>query len=582
MRRRFHERDPLRRIGARSSVLLLLIATFALGAPPAGALIPPNSCFLDDGIAFGTGGTASGYYTFIREAGTQKIQFVTPLGAVYCLDGSVKATVKNVDEIWFVGFSSNETVTIDLSGGPFAPGKTAESNGVSEIEFEIGGGNGTDRLFVNGGPKADSIAFQGLATARLNGDADADIVEITSIERLEIDGNGGNDTVSVTKNVRADVFGGEGDDRITTSGGDDYVVGGPGNDAISTGYGADTLYGEDGNDRLDGGRDGDLLDGGNGADTVLGGDGSDDFPAEEATKAADVYRGGPGHDTVDYSDRSTRVMVDLDGAADDGAQGEGDLVGSDVEQVDGSSGNDKLVGSPGKNTLHGFGGDDVLLGGDGDDSLHGGDGDDRVDGGLGDDALYGSGWSDSDPGSDTLIGADGDDYLVGGAGSDSLNGGWGADSFVEGSAPSGADDIVGGPGRDTVSYSNRVVSISISLDNAANDGAAAEGDNIHADVETLYGGSSHDTITGAAGPQDIYGFAGHDTIIGGGGADGVFGGDGADTLTGGEGTDQLYGGAGNDTVGAVDGAYDYIDCGLDFDTLTKDDVDPSVGCESLA
>ena len=59
------------------------------------------------------------------------------------------ATVNNVDTVEVTGAAGNESLTIDQSVGPFAPGLTAEGTGVSEIEFQqINLGAGTDSLTV--------------------------------------------------------------------------------------------------------------------------------------------------------------------------------------------------------------------------------------------------------------------------------------------------------------------------------------------------------------------------------------------------------------------------------------------------
>src|SRR5205085_1711275 len=91
--------------------------------------------------------------------------------------------------------------------------------------------------------------------------------------------------------------------------------------------------------------------------------------------------GGAGHDTADYSARSDRLRITIDGNADDGAS-ENDNVGLDVEGVIGgtdydyiigSAGNDTLIGalSPGSSTRAG----DRIYGDDGDDTIDVADGD---------------------------------------------------------------------------------------------------------------------------------------------------------------------------------------------------------------
>jgi hypothetical protein len=199
----------------------------------------------------------------------------------------------------------------------------------------------------------------------------------------------------------------------------------------------------------------------------------------------------------------------------------------------------------------------------------------------------------------TISGGAGNDTLVGGAGNDTFDGG------------PGSDAIFGGPGIDTVTYASRTAPVFVSLDNLANDGEAAEGDNVHDDVENIIGGAGDDTIVGSSAANVIIGGAGddvqlgeasdnqnpsdgssvNDVIIGGDGNDALQGGNGDNLLIGGNGNDALYGGpgadtvdggAGNDDIHALDGVVDSINCGPDFDTGEADQNDVvSPSCEAI-
>src|SRR4051794_13905752 len=107
--------------------------------------------------------------------------------------------------------------------------------------------------------------------------------------------------------------------------------GGDGNDVLVTAGAADELTGGAGDDVLDGGAAGDLMD------------------------------GGSGSDTADYSSRTERVVVSLDGVANDGEHAEADDV-ADTENVIGGQGTDVLVGDAGPNALYGGAGNDSLAG----------------------------------------------------------------------------------------------------------------------------------------------------------------------------------------------------------------------------
>jgi Ca2+-binding RTX toxin-like protein len=131
------------------------------------------------------------------------------------------------------------------------------------------------------------------------------------------------------------------------------VIGGAGADTLDahflTGTGSPTLSGEAGKDTLLGGARNDLLRGGAGADAMTGGD---------------------GFDTATYDDHTAAVTATLDGIANDGSPGvDGgfgtlgdDSIGTDIEAIDGGSGDDSLTGDNQKNTLVGGLGRDILSG----------------------------------------------------------------------------------------------------------------------------------------------------------------------------------------------------------------------------
>jgi Ca2+-binding RTX toxin-like protein len=314
------------------------------------------------------------------------------------------------------------------------------------------------------------------------------------------------------------------------------------------GSGSDSLTGLDGSDGLSGGAGDDIVSGGGGADGLRGGAGP--FFGPEGVDGADVVDGGPGDD----------LFIQGGPGADRVAAGSGDDV-----VVTGNEGDDEVTGGPG---------DDVVVGGAGHDRVQGGDGSDSLE-----------------------VSADASDLI----GRDTVEGGGGDDVVgVEGAGHPEADALSGGPGIDTVSYAQRRNPLSVSLDDRANDGDPAEGDNVAADVEVLTGGSESDTLTGSAGGETIDGgpgddlvdgLAGNDRLAGGAGdsgSDSVLGGAGSDTLLGGPGDDSLDGGAdrddirgggGSDTVVGDDGAdtlaggpgLDSVEGGAGDDTLNGGD-----------
>ncbi len=253
--------------------------------------------------------------------------------------------------------------------------------------------------------------------------------------------------------------------------------------------------------------------------------------------------------------------------------------------VTGGSAADLLLGGPGPDDFTGGGGDDDFRSGGGNDILRGGPGNDELEG---------------QDGNDQLFGEDGNDKLTGGGGDDASDAGAGDDLLGLGDDP-GADDLRGGAGFDEVDLQNHAGGVTVSLDDAANDGTPGEGDNVHTDVEKLFGTAGNDTITGSAGPDSINGYFGDDVIRAGAGDDSVDGNSGNDQLFGEAGVDTLYGGsdndrveggpgtdnlfgdgaqcssfgcsAGSDQLFARDGEADAVNCGSGADTAQVDAVD---------
>jgi Ca2+-binding RTX toxin-like protein len=326
--------------------------------------------------------------------------------------------------------------------------------------------------------------------------------------------NGGGDDDKLTGDSGSDVLlGAGGSDRLVAGTGDDVLTGGAGADRHKGGAGTDTVsfsdhkspvsadldgLADDGSsgerdlvgsdvenlvggasaDRLEGNPASNKLEGGGGDDALIGGVG------------ADVLAGGSGTDTVSYEDRAVGVSADLDGQADDGTAGEGDLIATDVEQLTGGTGSDALTGGPGTDVLAGLAGDDVLAGGGAGDAMHGGPGFDTVT--YTDRATAVSADLDGQPddgsvGEGDQIAAD-VEQLVGGSGGDTLVGG------------PGPDALNGGPGADT-----------------------------------LRGADGNDHLDGADGDDQLSGQPGNDTLLGGAGDDTLSGDEGVDTVDGGAG-----------------------------------------------
>lgn len=146
------------------------------------------------------------------------------------------------------------------------------------------------------------------------------------------------------------------------------LEGGPGSDVLRAG-GADfgAFVGGSGNDRMTGGAGEDSFSEGrrrSGADTISGG----------ANPLFNADRSISDGDRVGYGRRRRGVVADLAGDRDDGARGERDRIGADVESLLGSSrGSDRLTGNAARNHIDGLGGRrNVIEGGAGIDTLRGG------------------------------------------------------------------------------------------------------------------------------------------------------------------------------------------------------------------
>ncbi|GIF21389.1 Ca2+-binding RTX toxin-like protein [Actinoplanes tereljensis] len=303
------------------------------------------------------------------------------------------------DRAWGAGGEDNIWAE---TGNDYVSGGDGDDN--------LDGGDGTDTIY--GGPGRDTIG-SGLGNDQVNGGPDSDYFRENHVLKPGVPdadliiGGGGGDfvsyedrTLAVTADadgvsgddgqdgehdtISADVHGlrgGNADDKLSATAGDFTLEGGPGDD---------TLIGADGRDYLVGGPGRDHLDGGPGDDTFEGD--SDYSVADPISLSADVILGGDGRDLVLYRTYDRGVTVDLDGeAGDDGAPGEGDTVGADVEDIDGTDYADHLTGNAGDNDLDGYGSG---AGGDG-DVVYGLAGNDHLDGryvygGPGDDNLSGS------------------------------------------------------------------------------------------------------------------------------------------------------------------------------------------------
>ncbi|QDO96735.1 hypothetical protein FNB15_05335 [Ferrovibrio terrae] len=367
--------------------------------------------------------------------------------------------------------------------------------------------------------------------------------------------------------------GGSGSDHITGNALANTLMGGAGNDALYGGQGNDILRGGAGGDILDGGADTDTISyadsasavninlalstasGGDatgdvfsGIENISGSSFADTLTGDGGTNVlignggADILDGGQGTDWADYSfGTGGAVTVNLTTGTGSGAEAQGDTL-ANIENLVGSSFNDRLTGNSGVNTILGGAGDDTILSGGGNDTLNGGDGSDTL--------SYA--WSTvgvTAGGNNALI--TNFEWLEGSAYNDTLSlmpagvrAGAGDDSILFGSGAAGVH-LDGGSGTDTASYYGFNLAGGINVNLLTGVGAHSSSSSYNhtlADIENVLGTLGNDTITGNAAANLLFGDFGNDTLNGG---------DGDDFLRGDSGSDIINGGNGIDTVSFV-------------------------------
>jgi Ca2+-binding RTX toxin-like protein len=235
-------------------------------------------------------------------------------------------TVENVDKIilstGLSGPSDFWRVSIDLSGGAFAPGKSNEPGTSDEIEFEINlPARFSNHFQIVGGTAGDRITF-GTNGVNLNSD------ESTGIDR--------------------DITLGDPPDFGTY-----LVIGSAGSDVLSTAgkRGTGDLWPSQMNFYM--------------------GEGEDRYNAGEGFH---FLLGGPGQDKINFANvppdtEGFGLNVDL---GDPGIQADGSF--QKIEHIVGSRGHDYFTGNGRPNRLSAGRGSDILEGEGGDDRLDGGRG----------------------------------------------------------------------------------------------------------------------------------------------------------------------------------------------------------------
>jgi Ca2+-binding RTX toxin-like protein len=280
-----------------------------------------------------------------------------------------------------------------------------------------------------------------------NDDGDIASAELDSIaaDVENVIGSSMNDTINGSASAVVHVFMGmDGNDRLVGGSLTNFLYGGKGSDTLIGGGIADFLYGGDGDDTLQGGLGDDTI-GGGGVNCIAAVANpaivtppiTPSVPFINAvacpTAAATGSTTSPGSDTIDYSDRSNAVTVDLT-QVNTATCATGHNMGEATEcDVIAPFGTGATAVSSIKN-IRGGGGADTLKGDAQANMIWGGNGIDTITGGLGNDALYG------EAGNDIIYGNDGNnaaiastlldnDYINGGPGTNTLKGDDGLDAI---------------------------------------------------------------------------------------------------------------------------------------------------------
>ena len=449
-----------------------------------------------------TGGPGADTLSYAGSDGAVDIRLRTGHASGGDAEGDEFATVEHV-----TGSSHDDRLAgDDRPAGASAGGDNTLMGGGGDDE--IYGGSGDDTV---NGDAGDDALYGGAGGDTINGGAGDDLL-IGGPGGDTFTGGAGEDTVSYARardeKVTVNLVGTTTDpdpNNASHSDGDSFsagdvenVIGSPRGDTIHGsgadnkiwgGAGADVLVGHGGDDTLDGGAGGDTLDG--------------DFNSANGGAGVSSLAGTAGTDTVTYANSGAGVRVTVNAVTgNEGGDAEGDRL-FNVENLIGSSHNDRLFGDGNANTLSGGAGDDKIVAGLGDDTVEGGGGSDTMDG-------------------------DADGYVA---------------------VPVGSD---------TLSYENSTGSVTINLSHqytAVN--AVAEQQRAH--YATGLGGEasgdkfrSFENVTGGMGNDRLTGDGYNNILIGGPGADRL---DGGEPQTTGLGVDNILGtdddvktGADQDTV----------------------------------
>ena len=382
----------------RIRTTLVLTAALAAIALAPGSATAATTCAHDAGGVLTVTMSAHGDQAIMKLGASGTDIQVSGFGPVACT--GTAPSLFNTDTVLVLDQSDDPSTPAGNDGGTlvsilepayFAPGKTPEAGGISEIEFLADTKGGYDRLALGGAAKQQITV--GNDGAGWDADADGDLLGMPFDDLYLYGGDpadylnasGGTGTGAPLSTAAAlEIYGGGGDDSLTGSPGRDRIIGGAGKDSVGAFAGDD------------------IVSPGPGDDTV---------------------QGGQGDDTLNFNDADGGVSVDLSETQQQDTRQGLDQFGGEFENVTGSSFADTLSGNFAANVLRGDKGDDVLDGRPGADELHGEEGSDTAsyatsEAGVNVDLAQTSQPTDNDKffGIDNLIGSPLADTLAGNAG----------------------------------------------------------------------------------------------------------------------------------------------------------------------
>jgi Ca2+-binding RTX toxin-like protein len=420
------------------------------------------------------------------------------------------------------------------------------------------------------GNSLNNVIYAGAGNNLLNGAGGVDTVSYAyatsaistnlAITTAQSTGGSGLDTLISIENLSGSAY----DDSLTGDTADNKLSGGAGNDILNGGAGADKLIGGDGSDIYYVDSTSDVVSETNADSTTGGSDtvysrlnkytlgtsiengrittsGTASLTGNSlnnilyAGSGNNILNGDSGSDTASYLYATSAVTISLASTVEQATGGSGSDTLSAIENLAGSSYNDKLTGNSAGNKLSGDLGNDVLNGGAGADKMIGGDGSDTYYADNAKDSVSETNSDASTGGTDTVysylssysLGANVENGRVLATSSANLSGNSLNNVLMAGS---GNNVLNGGSGIDTASYAYASSAVSVSLSNASVQDTNGSGSDTLISIENLIGSKYNDSLTGTTSSNTLNGGDGNDRLIGGAGKDLLIGGAGNDTF----------------------------------------------------